>query len=162
MTRRENFMRIVKIKVKNYRLLRDFSLELENDLSLIVGKNNSGKTSILSILNKLFNKNPNNILRWDDINSGHREEIFKIVKDVSENSESELKYKDIMGINLQIWIQYSNSDSYKNIQRFMMDLNPKNNFIILDFSYIVPASKIQSLIDLTSDFKDNFLSFESF
>ena len=47
-------MRIVKIKVKNYRLLRDFSLELENDLSLIVGKNNSGKTSILSILNKLF------------------------------------------------------------------------------------------------------------
>lgn len=155
-------MRIVKIKVKNYRLLRDFSLELENDLSLIVGKNNSGKTSILSILNKLFNKNPNNILRWDDINSGHREEIFKIVKDVSENSESELKYKDIMGINLQIWIQYSDSDSYKNIQKFMMDLNPKNNFIILDFSYIVPASNIQSLIDLTSDFKDNFLSFELF
>ena len=42
-------MKINKINVKNYRLLKDFSLELKGDLSLIVGKNNCGKTSILSI-----------------------------------------------------------------------------------------------------------------
>ena len=43
-------MKINKINVKNYRLLKDFSLELKGDLSLIVGKNNSGKSSVLDAL----------------------------------------------------------------------------------------------------------------
>lgn len=40
-------MHISKITVRNYRLLKDFSVDLEENLSLIVGKNNSGKTSLL-------------------------------------------------------------------------------------------------------------------
>lgn len=45
-------MEIKKIYIQHYRLLNDFSLELKNDLSLIVGKNNCGKTSVLSVLEK--------------------------------------------------------------------------------------------------------------
>ena len=41
---KEEIVKIKKIYVQNYRLLKDFSLELKSDLSLIVGKNNSGKT----------------------------------------------------------------------------------------------------------------------
>ncbi len=38
-------MKISKIKVKNYRLLKDFDIDLEDELSLIIGKNNCGKTN---------------------------------------------------------------------------------------------------------------------
>ena len=90
----------------------------------------------------------------------HRKVIFENIKKVSETSDSELE--PILGINLQIWIQYSDSDSYQNIQVFMMDLNPDNNFIILDFSYIVPIPKLHDLNTEISDFSDDFSKFESF
>ena len=153
-------MEIKKICIQHYRLLNDFSLELKNDLSLIVGKNNCGKTSVLSVLEKIFNKNSNRNLVWEDINLNHRREIFENIKRVSDIPDSELS--SILGINLQIWIQYSESDSYQNIQRFMMDLNPENNFIILEFSYIIPTQKLREISSLTCDFADDFSKFESF
>ena len=153
-------MEIKKIYIQHYRLLNDFSLELKNDLSLIVGKNNCGKTSVLSVLEKIFNKNSNRNLVWEDINLYHRREIFENIKRVSDIPDSELS--SILGINLQIWIQYSESDSYQNIQGFMMDLNPENNFIILEFSYIIPTQKLREISSLTCDFADDFSKFESF
>ena len=153
-------MEIKKICIQHYRLLNDFSLELKNDLSLIVGKNNCGKTSVLSVLEKIFNKNSNRNLVWEDINLYHRREIFENIKRVSDIPDSELS--SILGINLQIWIQYSELDSYQNIQGFMMDLNPENNFIILEFSYIIPIQKLREISSLTCDFADDFSKFESF
>lgn len=153
-------MEIKKIYIQHYRLLNDFSLELKNDLSLIVGKNNCGKTSVLSVLEKIFNKNSNRNLVWEDIKLNHRREIFESIKRVSDIPDSELS--SILGINLQIWIQYSESDSYQNIQGFMMDLNPENNFIILEFSYIIPTKKLREISSLTCDFADDFSKFESF
>ena len=153
-------MEIKKIYIQHYRLLNDFSLELKNDLSLIVGKKNCGKTSVLSVLEKIFNKNYNRNLVWEDINLNHRREIFENIKRVSDIPDSELS--SILGINLQIWIQYSESDSYQNIQGFMMDLNPENNFIILEFSYIIPTQKLREISSLTCDFADDFSKFESF
>ena len=153
-------MEIKKICIQHYRLLNDFSLELKNDLSLIVGKNNCGKTSVLSVLEKIFNKNSNRNLVWEDINLNHRREIFESIKRVSDIPDSELS--SILGINLQIWIQYSESDSYQNIQGFMMDLNPENNFIILEFSYIIPIQKLREISSLTCGFADDFSKFESF
>ena len=153
-------MEIKKIYIQHYRLLNDFSLELKNDLSLIVGKNNCGKTSVLSVLEKIFNKNSNRNLVWEDINLNHRREIFENIKRVADIPDSELS--SILGINLQIWIQYSELDSYQNIQGFMMDLNPENNFIILEFSYIITTQKLREISSLTCGFADDFSKFESF
>ena len=151
-------MKIKKINIQNYRLLKDFSLELKSELSLIVGKNNCGKTSVLSILEKVINKRSS--LTWEDINLNHRKVIFENIKKVSDTSDSELE--SILGINLQIWIQYSEEDSYQNIQPFMMDLNPDNNFIILEFTYIIPIQKLRDLNLQVSGFIDDFSKFELF
>ena len=151
-------MKIKKINIQNYRLLKDFSLELKSELSLIVGKNNCGKTSVLSVLEKVINKRSS--LTWEDINLNHRKVIFENIKKVSDTSDSELE--SILGINLQIWIQYSEEDSYQNIQPFMMDLNPDNNFIILEFTYTIPIQKLRDLNYQVSDFIDDFSKFELF
>ena len=151
-------MKIKKINIKNYRLLKDFSLELKSELSLIVGKNNCGKTSVLSVLDKIINKRSS--LNWEDINLDHRKVIFENIKKFSDTPDSELK--SILGINLQIWIQYSELDSYQNIQGFMMDLNPKNNLIIIEFSYIIPNKKLREISSLACDFIDDFSKFELF
>ena len=151
-------MKINKINIRNYCLLKDFSLELKSELSLIVGKNNCGKTSVLSVLEKVINKRSS--LTWEDINLNHRKVIFENIKKVSDIPDSELE--PILGINLQIWIQYSEEDSYQNIQPFMMDLNPDNNFIILEFTYIIPIQKLRDLNLQVSGFIDDFSKFELF
>lgn len=151
-------MKVKKINIQNYRLLKDFSLELKSELSLIVGKNNCGKTSVLSVLEKIINKRSS--LTWEDINLDHRKVIFENIKKVSDTPDSELE--PILGINLQIWIQYSEEDSYQNIQPFMMDLNPDNNFIILEFTYTIPIQKLRDLNLQVSGFVDDFSKFELF
>lgn len=49
-------MKINKIKIENFRLLKNFQLDLENELSLVIGKNNCGKTSLLAVLDKFLNQ----------------------------------------------------------------------------------------------------------
>ena len=66
-------MKIKRIEVKNYRLLKNFSLDLEDELSLVIGKNNCGKTSLLTVLDKFLN---NNIFTENDFNLDYKKEIF--------------------------------------------------------------------------------------
>lgn len=40
-------MVIRQIQVKNFRLLKEFTMEMENELSLVIGKNMSGRPRYL-------------------------------------------------------------------------------------------------------------------
>jgi len=63
-------LKISKIQIKNFRLLKDFSLDLEDELSLIIGKNNTGKTSVLTALDKFLNQTGRRSIKLDDFNVG--------------------------------------------------------------------------------------------
>ena len=47
-------MKIKKITIENFRLLKNLSIEVEDKLSLILGKNNTGKTSFLTVFRKVL------------------------------------------------------------------------------------------------------------
>ena len=47
-------MRIVRAKIENFRLLRDVTVGFEERTTLIVGRNNSGKTSIAELFRRLL------------------------------------------------------------------------------------------------------------
>lgn len=53
-------MRIQNIKVRFFRTLADASINLEDDITLIVGKNNTGKTSLLEII-KILTSNDDSL-----------------------------------------------------------------------------------------------------
>ncbi len=132
-------MKIKKIKVQNYRLLKDFSIDLEDDLSLIIGKNNCGKTSLLSVMDKFINSNAGSFL-FDDFSIDFQTELKQVIEsDISEES-----YKPI-GITLKIFIEYNNSDNLANISKLMMDLDPENKTIVLLFEYVLILDKIKKL-----------------
>ena len=48
-------MIIKKIQVKNFRLLKDFVMDLQSELSFVIGKNNVGNPSLLLVPAKLPN-----------------------------------------------------------------------------------------------------------
>lgn len=135
-------MRIEKIKVKNFRSLKNFSIDLEDELSLIVGKNNVGKTSVIEILNKFLNKNT---IESEDFNIEYVKELENYIKDKDYEFNNQ-------GIKLIIFIRYDENDNLSNISKFLTTLDADNNYIILDFEYVLNEENFQLL-------KTEFLKF---
>ena len=51
-------MKISSIEIKNYRLLQNAILDLDAKTTVIVGRNNTGKTSLLHLLNQILGNKP--------------------------------------------------------------------------------------------------------
>lgn len=49
-------MKLKSIKIKNFRLLHDVSLQLDGDITVVVGRNNCGKTSLSDIIRKFLSE----------------------------------------------------------------------------------------------------------
>lgn len=68
-------MKIHHVKIENFRLLRDVELGLEDRTTLIVGRNNSGKTSIAELFRRLLSdKSPG--FRLEDFSLGCHEQFW--------------------------------------------------------------------------------------
>ena len=138
-------MKIKRIEVKNYRLLKKFSLDLEDELSLVIGKNNCGKTSLLTVLDKFLN---DNTFTENDFNLDYKKEIFNYL--INELPSEETYESSINGISLRIFIEYDEQDNLSNISEIMLNLENDNN-IILDFEYRLGYSK---LLEMLNDFRE--------
>ena len=141
-------MILEKVCVENFRSLLDFELDLKEELSLIVGKNNCGKTSVLSIMNKFLNSNSSHF-EWDDFNLKYQEIFLKKVS--SYESQVDGNYLSLDGIKMTIYIRYTKEDNYSNLQNFMMDLNPENDVVIIEFHYNCKTDRVKELKDKLKD-----------
>lgn len=76
-------MHIGKVLIKNFRLLKDSSLDLRKNLSLLVGKNNTGKTSLFVLFEKFLYK-PNSF-HYNDFPISLRIQINNLTEDTDIN-----------------------------------------------------------------------------
>ena len=139
-------MVLKKIVVENFRLLKNFKLELKDELSLIIGKNNCGKTSVLVILDKMLNSYE---IAWEDVNLAKQKELYNEINEFNGTIEEGDKFLE--AIKLQLYVEYNDTDSYENIQNFIMDLEPENNIILLEF---ISSINIKNILDRNSKIQD--------
>ena len=79
-------MVIKQIQVKNFRLLKEFTMEMEDELSLVIGKNNVGKTSLLVILDKFLNQGDRKGFQYNDFNLDFRCQLKDLIeKDIVDD-----------------------------------------------------------------------------
>ena len=142
-------MKVTKILVKNFRLLKDIHVNLEDDCSIILGKNNSGKTSLLLILDRFLGSNASKpSFTFDDFNIDFKDDLKSHIEGSGRDSEEFLSY----GISLKLYIEYGELDDLSNIgNKVIMDLDPDNRVVILAFEYYL--SKDRSL-DLKRDYQE--------
>lgn len=145
-------MKICSIEIKNFRLLADFRLDLESNISLVIGKNNTGKTSLLSALEKLFAETRK--ISFDDFNVKLRDRLKALV-----GGEDAIPSEDVyepLGIELRLLIVYEEEDDLGQISPLIMSLDPDDKSILLGFEYKISHSQ---LISFRSDFqkeRDNY------
>ncbi len=143
-------MHISSIKVKNFRAIKDAELKLDpnqkQDLTLIVGKNNSGKTSFIMVFDKFFKKEDN--FNFHDFSTHLREKIYKI--------DSETIEEAIIGLFLEI--SYSKDDNLEYLSEFIIDLNSKNNTVKLYFECLIDEERLRNdLINIDKKYKKKFI-----
>lgn len=116
-------MIVKNIKVENFRLLQNSSLDMTDGLTLIVGKNNTGKTSFVVLLEKFLSK-PNPSFSFSDFPVSVRSKLYEI------SEETDI---DELSIRLCISVEYTDEDNLKNISDFMLDLDPDKSTINIMF-----------------------------
>lgn len=122
-------MRLEKIRIQNYRLLHNVELNIDKGLTLVVGRNNSGKTSLFSLLLAIFSGDKINKLSFSDFSLLNIKKL-KAIKSLETEIEVPI-------ITVEIIIDYSEVvDNYPpSLQPFIIDLDEeiKHIKIVLDF-----------------------------
>ncbi len=149
-------MFIRKIQVKNFRLLKDFTIDLQPELSLVIGKNNVGKTSLLIVLDKFLNANNDRTrkFQYNDFNLDFQKEIEEMLDQPHMNEETyETKNRSI---SLRLVVEYLDTDSLDNIgNKLLTNLEEDNNYFALGFDYWLDYSNYERLM---SDYsRDKYL-----
>jgi putative ATP-dependent endonuclease of OLD family len=130
-------MKIQYISIKNFRLLEDIRLNIEDDITLIVGKNNTGKTSLFEVINMFFSeKNSFSFHDFSQTTYTQFEKSFKIyetsVNAINEEIKNQLENDLISSmptIQIEIQIEYDKvkDDSLINLSEFISDLDDTKN-----------------------------------
>lgn len=142
-------MYLSQIKVTNFRLLHDISLEFDNETTVIVGRNNSGKTSITDLFKKIDSpEKPNFIFQdfslvehenfWD----GYQQLISNNLDDLVEDNLSFPK------ITITFTFEYSENEfEYGGLSDVMIDLDPECRRVIAIIEYKFDLLKASEFID---------------
>lgn len=129
-------MKLIKATIKNYRLLHNIAVMFDNDTTSIVGKNNSGKTS-LSAICKVFLDSSEKNFTFNDFSLASHESFINIYNSylsiTEENKEAVLAeiQAQIPKIQLFLTVKYSDSDNWTNIKPFITKLDDSDEFTIL-------------------------------
>ncbi len=139
-------MRIKSIQVQNFRLLRDSKLNLNEKVSWLIGKNNTGKTSFLILLDYFYNKRK---FDFNDFSRKLRKQIYNIDYETDIHQFS---------IRLLLEIEYGQQDNLRNISEFITDLETENTVVKIAFEAIIDKEKLLEQTEiLGKDEKQKFI-----
>jgi predicted ATP-dependent endonuclease of OLD family len=128
-------MKIEKIIVKNFRLLKAFSIDLEDSLSLVIGKNNVGKTSLLLILDQFLGAKGEykRSFRFNDLNLDAQEQLKELMNNALVDED--IYNSQAISISLRLIISYTDKDVLANVSPLLMDLDVDNHYLALGFDH---------------------------
>jgi len=166
-------MRITKIDITNFRKLENISVALDENVTLIVGRNNSGKTSLTELIYK-FIKCENSSFSFDDfsiashclfIKSLAKYKVYKTKKASGNEDEIELArqayIEKLPFISAKIYLEYKESDDISALSDFILDLdsNRKDALISCNYQTQNPESLFDTFLNNASDFNNNFVEY---
>lgn len=122
-------MKLMKLTVRNYRVLEKCEIDVADSLTVIVGKNNTGKTSIAGILGKFLGGSQRaGSFVYDDLNVHAKQNLFDAVSSSNPDNPA-------VSISLTVVISYKDDDSLRNIRPLLLDLTPTNHYVGVLFTY---------------------------
>lgn len=94
-------MKLEQITIEGYRAHSKTTFSLEDDLTVVVGRNNTGKTSLVEVIDRFIGQNARNRLHTTDFAAEQRNALSKAIKDKKTEQEAE-KFLPCITLNLLI------------------------------------------------------------
>ncbi|MCM1438012.1 MAG: AAA family ATPase [Roseburia sp.] len=141
-------MHLFKIIIQNYRLLVDAELDVDKKTTLIVGRNNTAKTSCIDCIDCVLKGKG---FSYDDYPLVKREELYNLI---SQFMEYKLTYQDLSKklpiISIEFYVDYSLDEPEENLgtlSPFIIDVEEDVNSAIIRVEYQLKIDEV-SLRDL--------------
>lgn len=139
-------MKLTNAKIRNYRLLENCAIPIDEETTILVGKNNSGKTSF-SYLFETFLKNTKEFT-FNDFSIACQEKFISAyneylsVKDKEDLLEDYFTNIDdkLPAIELELDIEYGKDDNWSNIRPLLTTLD-NNNILHILFAFKIKEPK---------------------
>lgn len=128
-------MKISKVEIQNYRRFLDVSIDFEaSNFAILAGANNSGKTSLIQLLCKVFNNK--GCIEENDLSLQRRNEILnEVINELGSNLLNEeefstkllIKVKQLLlkksSISVKIIVTYEEDENITLFSNYLMDLD---------------------------------------
>ncbi|MBA3040921.1 MAG: AAA family ATPase [Rhizobiaceae bacterium] len=143
-------MRIKKVRVEGFRLLQDVEIILESGSTVIVGRNNSGKTSLTDVFERFVGENGAKF-RLEDFSAGSRKKFFEAKALREQGGDPEKVLATIPRITITLTFTYdSAAPSLGPLSPFIIDLdiNSTTTIVKVDFAPTLPM--LQTLLEVSA------------
>ena len=140
-------MRIHTIGIKNFRLLADVEMILEDQTTVVVGRNNSGKTSLSELIRR-FLIDPNPTFRIEDFSSVSYDGFCAALKAKNDGLADPKIRELIPAIELRICFRYDPELTHLGpLSDFIIDLDPDCSEALVVASYELRDGEIDMLFE---------------
>ena len=155
-------MHIHKVTVRNFRLLADVEMVLEEQTTLIVGRNNSGKTSLSEVIRRFFvDQNPT--FKIEDFSNSSYDGFCRALKANKAGQHDDEVRALIPYIELRLLFQYDpESLELGPLSDFVVDLDPECSEALVVARYELRDGAIENLFkdqpadELTNETRSEF------
>lgn len=142
-------MKLHKVKIENFRLLRDVELFFEERTTLIVGRNNSGKTSVTELFRRLFTDTAPSF-KLEDFSLDCHAGIWRAFTHFSAKADTETALSLLPTIRVTLDICYDlNTPDLGALSECIIDLDPNCTRAQVVLRYEPSATALEKLfVDL--------------
>lgn len=128
------------LKIQNFRMLEDFEVPTLGQVNLIVGKNNSGKSTVLEAL-RVYAAHAQ-VFVLEDIAKSH-DEKYQFLENERGNLAADIPFLSFFsGGLMQSYLHLSIGDTQKKLELIYLDMQRERNEITKKYNHIHNTNKI--------------------
>lgn len=143
-------MHIERVRIQGFRLLEDAEISLEATSTVIVGRNNSGKTSLADVLDR-FCGDSGTKFRLEDFSAGIRPK-FQQAKQLRDGGADAVDVlRALPTISVTLTIRYELAEDFGPLSPFVIDLDPASTSTLIKMEYAPSLATVGSLLSLTEE-----------
>lgn len=146
-------MHVHKLAIKNFRLLEDVELLVEPTTTVIVGRNNSGKTSLTEVFRRLLSTDASPSFRLEDFSLFAHDKFWEAFVLKAQNKGDDEIRPVLPVIEVRLTVRYAeDATSIGPLSDYIIDLNPDCSEAVIVIRYQLRDGGVDALFeDLTYD-----------
>ena len=157
-------MNLKKIMITNYRQFQNAVINFDDELTILAGANNSGKTAIIELFKRMFKDK--NFSKEDisvDYYSKLQNDFISCINKIYTITDEETEFREIVkkefstenknkwtAIKVKIEVQYNKNESISLFSDYLMELSDTCTSFFFLFNYEINMAKVNKHISLNT------------